>query len=400
MFSKAIVSSFALALLPFAAAAVIDVDVGKGGLAFSPEAIFAAAGDQVVFHFHPKNHTVTQSSFADPCGPKDGGFNSGFMPVAANTTDNFPTWTITVNDTTPTWVYCAQAAKTSNSHCGAGMVFAINCGQDGQPNSFTNFKKSALAVGASLAAPSATSGGSSGGYGGSYGGYGGGSADSGSSGAATAAYGGVTIAPQPSGNVVTQAITLGQSTWTTTYTSYPGSPAPTPASETGNTIKVVVGGPGKLLFDPPHITAQPRDTVVFEFHEKNHTVTQSLFSDPCRHATINGALGFDSGYFPVASDATTFPTWSLTVNDTAPIWAYCRQGNHCGAGMVFSINSDESSGRNYAAFQSLAKQLNGSSAAQSAPSPSTSADANGALTTLPGVGVVTIVLGAFVAALF
>jgi len=274
------------------------------------------------------------------------------------------------------------------------MVFAINCGQDGQPNSFTNFKKSALAVGASLgaAAPAGSSGGSS------YGGYG--SSGGAASGVATAAYGGVTIPPAPSGNVVTQPITLGESTWTTTYTSYPGSPAPTPASAGGNTIKVIVGGPGKLLFDPQHITAQPRDTVVFEFHEKNHTVTQSLFSDPCRQAMINGAPGFDSGYFPVAADATTFPTWSLTVNDTAPIWAYCRQGNHCGAGMVFSINSDESSQRNYAAFQSLAKQLNGSAAAQAAPTTTTEGANNGALNTLPGVGVITVVLGALAAALF
>ena len=38
---------------------------------------FADPGDQVVFHFQQKNHTATQSSFADPCGLKDGGFNSG-----------------------------------------------------------------------------------------------------------------------------------------------------------------------------------------------------------------------------------------------------------------------------------------------------------------------------------
>ena len=27
------------------------------------------------------------------------------MPVAANVTDNFPTWNITVNDTNPLWFY-------------------------------------------------------------------------------------------------------------------------------------------------------------------------------------------------------------------------------------------------------------------------------------------------------
>lgn len=30
------------------------------------------------------------------------------MPVSANVTDNFPTYTITVEDTNPIWVYCAQ----------------------------------------------------------------------------------------------------------------------------------------------------------------------------------------------------------------------------------------------------------------------------------------------------
>jgi hypothetical protein len=37
----------------------------------------AAQGDIVVFTFFPKNHTVTQSSFAQPCTPLDGGFDTG-----------------------------------------------------------------------------------------------------------------------------------------------------------------------------------------------------------------------------------------------------------------------------------------------------------------------------------
>jgi hypothetical protein len=43
--------------------------------------------------------------------------------------------------------------------------------------------------------------------------------------------------------------------------------------------------------------------------------------------------------------------------------------------MVFAINSDESSGRNFAAFQNVAKALNGTAAAASAPS-ATAAAAN------------------------
>ena len=52
------------------------------------------------------------------------------------------------------------------------MVFAVNCGQDGSPNSFTNFKNAALQIGSSLSASAAAP-----------------------SGTATAAYGGYTIPP-------------------------------------------------------------------------------------------------------------------------------------------------------------------------------------------------------------
>jgi plastocyanin len=272
--------SLGLALAPFAAAAVHDVQVGvPGKLLYDPEAIFAEPGDQVIFHFTPKAHSVTQSSFADPCGPKPGGLDSGLMPVAVNQTDNFPTYTVTVPDKQPMWFYCKQTNPAL--HCGKGMVFAINCGADGAPNSFTNFKNSALAVGAAQA------GGGGGGGGGGYP----------ATGTYTAPYGGVTIPPPPAVSEVVQTITLEGSTWVTTYTSYPGSPAPTPAALVGTTHKIIVGGPGKLLFDPPSINAAPRDQIVFEFHQKNHTVTQSTFADPCRRMTDQAGApdGFDSG---------------------------------------------------------------------------------------------------------
>lgn len=385
--------SLGLALLPLISATVIDVQVGAGGqLAYSPEAISAQPGDQVVFHFNPKNHTVTQSSFPDPCGKKAGGISSGFQPVAANQTDNLPTFTVTVNDTSPIWIYCAQAANTPNSHCGAGMVFAINCGADGSPNSFTNFKNSALAVGASLKAaaaastpvPAAT--------------------DAAPQAWTTAAYGDYTIPAAPAVTPVTQAVTLGSDTWTTTYNSYPGSPAPTPASAEGTVHTVVVGGVGILAFNPPFISAAPRDTVVFEFHQKNHTATQSSFADPCRPLDVNGTTGFDSGFMPVAADATSFPTWNFTVTDTSPVWVFCRQtapSSHCGAGMVFAINSVESSPRNFSAFQNVAKALNGTSVAAVVPSasPSAPASASGASSAKLGSAGVSILLAALVASL-
>jgi len=325
-------------------AKVIDIQVGGdgGALTFTPEAIAADPGDQVIYHFNPKNHTVTQSSFAGPCTHKDGGFDSGFHPVGADVAvADRPTFTVTVNDTQPIWVFCNQARDTANSHCGAGMVHAINCGADGAPNSFTNFKQSALDIGTKLKAgaqnPATTTW--------------------------TADYGTATIPPAPVPTLMTDTITLGSETWTTTYSSYPNSPAPTPVSASGNTIEVIVGGPnGNLTFTPSRVSAAPRDTIKFIFHVKNHTVTQSSYGAPCMPLTdkTTGAKnGFDSGFFPVAADATDFPSWSLTINDTSPIWAYCRQANHCGSGMVFAINTDETSQRNFSSFQSLAKTLNG-----------------------------------------
>jgi len=371
--------SLGLALMPFVVSKTFDVQVGgpNGTLVFSPTALSAAVGDQVIFHFNPKNHSVFQSSFASPCGLKEGGFASPFHPVAANSSvDSRPTFTVTVNDTDPVWIYCAQAANTAASHCGQGMVFAINCPSDDSPNSLGNFQKQALAIGASLsaAAASASATPAAGGYGGSEG-----------SPTVTAAYGDVTIPPAPSATLVTAEITLdSSSTWTTVYTSFVNSPAATPVAADGAVHTVIVGGTGKLFFTPDHIVAAPRDQVVFQFQQKNHSVVQSAFADPCRPLNALNASapqGFNSGFHAVGANDTDFPTWSITVNDTTPIWAYCGQtapSSHCGAGMVFAINAVDNSTRNFAAFQTLAEQLNGTASASGSASATGSASGSGA----------------------
>lgn len=391
--------SLGLALMPFVVSKSFDVQVGgpNGTLEFDPPALSAAVGDMVVFHFNPKNHSVFQSSFASPCGLKEDGFQSPFHPVAANSSvDTRPTFTVMVNDTNPVWVYCAQAANTPASHCGQGMVFAINCPSDDSPNSLGNFKKQALAIGASLsAAASAASATPTGGYGGSDG-----------SPTLTAAYGGVTIPPAPSATLVTAEITLDStSIWTTVYTSFVNSPAATPVAADGAVHTVVVGGTGKLFFSPDHLIAAPRDQIVFQFQQKNHSVVQSAFADPCRPLNALNATapqGFNSGFHAVGANDTDFPTWSVTVNDTAPIWAYCGQTtptSHCGAGMVFAINAIDNSTHNFAAFQTLAEQLNGTASASgsatgSGAQPSQSGNTGGAFSLrVGGASVVMALIG-------
>jgi len=104
------------------AGTTIKVTVGEGGvLNYSPNNIAATAGTAVEFDFFPKNHTVTQSSFADPCHPLAGGFFSGFVPTKDSPSGT--SFTIIVNDTKPIWFYCGQ---TTGNHCQAGMVGAIN----------------------------------------------------------------------------------------------------------------------------------------------------------------------------------------------------------------------------------------------------------------------------------
>lgn len=364
-FSKSLVT-LGLALLPLAFATIHDIQVGADGLSFTPEAISAEVGDQVVFHFVSKNHSATQSSFDSPCGPKDGGFNSGFMPVPANQTDNLPIHTISVYDKNPIWVFCAQ--NTPVNHCGQGMVFAINCGADGSPNSFTNFKQSALNFGASLssaAAPSSTPDAGSGGYGYGYGG-------------------------DSSASVVDSSAPAPTESAPTSSTSSTDSTNSASSSDASQPIKVIVGdASGALTFNPSNVTAAIGQTITFEFHQKNHSVVQSTFAAPCSPMTG----GFKSDFFAVDPTATEFQSWSITVNDTNPIWAYCRQINpksHCGAGMVFSVNAKEDTDKSFSAFKQNAEIQNGTVSNSTGTNGTTGATSgNGALPShVSGMGIV------------
>ncbi|KAG9019977.1 hypothetical protein FS837_008717 [Tulasnella sp. UAMH 9824] len=117
-----------------------DVIVGgAAGLVYTPNQVHAEPGDKVKFHFQFKNHTVTQSSFDEPCEPLKGGFDSGFMPVGMDVKKG-PTFTIRVKDYDPIWVHCEQI-----DHCPSGMVFAVNAPNKG--NTFKKFLKKAKASG-------------------------------------------------------------------------------------------------------------------------------------------------------------------------------------------------------------------------------------------------------------
>ncbi|RMZ70542.1 extracellular serine-rich [Pyrenophora seminiperda CCB06] len=122
----------------------------NAGLHFEPENVVAQPGDVIEFHFLPKAHTVTQSSFSKPCEPLGGptaifsGFN--FNTTAGEAPNVF---SFTVNDTKPIWYYCSQ---TANNHCQKGMSGVIN--QDfSSENTLARYKE--MAVGTVTGQPSA-----------------------------------------------------------------------------------------------------------------------------------------------------------------------------------------------------------------------------------------------------
>ncbi|KAH7360049.1 hypothetical protein BKA66DRAFT_426385 [Pyrenochaeta sp. MPI-SDFR-AT-0127] len=118
-------------------------------LGYTPESITAAVGDMVMFIFMQKNHTATQSTFADPCRKKEGGLDSGFMPNPEGKAG--VTWNMTVETTEALWFYCKQQ---NGIHCGKGMVFSINAATAGD-KTMANFKQLAISTNGTTLVPGA-----------------------------------------------------------------------------------------------------------------------------------------------------------------------------------------------------------------------------------------------------
>ncbi|KAF9772274.1 hypothetical protein IL306_010056 [Fusarium sp. DS 682] len=144
-----------------------------------------------------------------------------------------------------------------------------------------------------------------------------------------------------------------------------GEVVATPAAPSQHTV--TVGGPGGLVYQPEELHDIPiGDTVVFEFLSQNHTVSQSGFDVPCK--LLEG--GMDSGFMPNPNNTVSPPPQvAMQVMVDTPLWFYCKQANHCGKGMVFSINPTAE--KTQAKFKELAIQQNGDGKA----SPITGGDA-------------------------
>jgi len=130
------------------------VQVGNGGLTFSPNSFNAAIGDTVEFQFYPATHSVAQSNFENPCSPRNGtgvtSFYSG--PVTTKSGSNANVFSLMINDTSTIWVYCAVP-----THCESGMSAVINPPSDGS-KTLDMYQTAAKAVSGTVAPPTVEGG--------------------------------------------------------------------------------------------------------------------------------------------------------------------------------------------------------------------------------------------------
>ncbi|RDL40998.1 uncharacterized protein BP5553_00977 [Venustampulla echinocandica] len=110
---------------PTSTGAIHKVIVGADGqLKYRDNQVNAAIGDIIRFDFNSTNHTVTQSSFNDPCVKLPGGFDTGFNQFNNQSKTGIIFRDFKVEVSSPLWFYCSQ--KAPKSHCQAGMVLGVN----------------------------------------------------------------------------------------------------------------------------------------------------------------------------------------------------------------------------------------------------------------------------------
>jgi plastocyanin len=133
----------------------------------------------------------------------------------------------------------------------------------------------------------------------------------------------------------------------------------TPSTTTSgsSSTHTVAAGNGNLAYSPNNITAAVGETIEFHFFPPLHSVAQGDFSGPCT-PTANGT-GFFSGDISTSSGENP-NVFTVTINDTNPIWFYCVIPTHCQAGMVGVINAPTDGSQTLAQYQAAAAKAGSS----------------------------------------
>jgi plastocyanin len=106
--------------------------------------------------------------------------------------------------------------------------------------------------------------------------------------------------------------------------------APSAAADVSGAVHTVEVGEDSFTFKPDTLTAKAGDLIQFKVYP-THSLARSAFDSPCQPMT--GAASIWSGF---SSNENTF--FTVTVNDTQPIWLYCAAPTHCELGMAMVIN--------------------------------------------------------------
>ncbi|KFY35937.1 hypothetical protein V494_05468 [Pseudogymnoascus sp. VKM F-4513 (FW-928)] len=152
---------------------------------------------------------------------------------------------------------------------------------------------------------------------------------------------------------------------TTTTTSNSQAATDSTTDTSSGTVHQVKVGETALKFSPWNITAAVGDKVEFHFYPTTHSVAQAAFDKPCEPSSDSAF--FSGGVTTQAATSGKFrrqdstmgdmKIFTITVNDTKPIWYYCGFPNHCQGGMVGVINQAATGDKTIEAFAAAAKNV-------------------------------------------
>jgi hypothetical protein len=88
---------------------------------------------------------------------------------------------------------------------------------------------------------------------------------------------------------------------------------------------------GAHTFKPDVTLANVGDVIEFDFFPTNHSVIRAEYLFPCVPYEMTGRSkkGFYSGFLPVDAILDDPPKYSITVNDSYPIFFYCGAPGSC-----------------------------------------------------------------------
>ena len=258
----------------------VQVGTFDGKVQFIPNNVNAEIGDIVEYNFLAKSHSLTQSEFLTPC-TYNGGFDTGLNQANPMNISWLHVIPFRVTTKHPQWFYCKQQGPPN--HCGKGMVFGLNPG-----NKMEQFIQNAINQNGNL-----------------------------------------TVVPS----------------MTTTTVSSTSATSTSTATGAITTVTVGLQNGTVLRFDPPYLSkVSVGQKIHFDFRAVNHTLTESSLNSPCKKLS---GTDVDTNFQNAnKADIPESKPFDLVIDSDRPRFFYCKQQNgtpksHCGMGMVFAINTDE-----------------------------------------------------------